>query len=126
MARILIIDDQPEVRAMLSLMLKRAGHETLEAKDGRRGLSVVASYKLDLVVTDILMPEKEGIETIIELRKTFPTLKIIAISGGGDGRNFDYLPMAERLGAHATLKKPFSNQDLLSAIDKLLGGNESE
>jgi len=125
MPRILIIDDQPEVCATLSLMLQRNGFETLEAKDGRRGLRLIESNPVDLVITDILMPEKEGIETIIDLRKQRPGLPIIAISGGGDGRNFDYLPMAERLGAHATLKKPFGQDELLEAIDKVLGSNES-
>ncbi|MEO0794708.1 MAG: response regulator [Verrucomicrobiota bacterium] len=120
MARILVIDDQPGVREMIAMMIQRAGHECFEARDGNRGLKLVEQVNLDLVITDILMPEKEGIETIIELRKRFPAIRVVAISGGGDSKKFDYLPMAEKLGAHATLRKPFDQAALLGIVENLL------
>jgi DNA-binding response OmpR family regulator len=122
MARILIIDDEAGVRATLSLALQASGHETLEAANGRLGLELFARERVDLVITDILMPEKEGIETIIELRQRRPDLKIVAISGGGRSQNKDYLVNATHLGADATLRKPFSMAKLAQVIDACLGG----
>ena len=96
------------------------GHEVLEAANGREGLGAFDLHQIDLVITDILMPEKEGIQTIMELRHDFPLVKIIAISGGGAVEPDTYLTMAQELGADSTLSKPFSLLDLEEEIYRLL------
>ena len=114
MKRILIIDDNDEFREMLHIMLEREGFEVLEAADGEIGLNMLEKQQVDLVITDIIMPNKEGIGTIIDLRK------IIAISGGGRIVPNDYLDIAKRLGAHRTLSKPFERHEIMKAINEVL------
>ena len=121
MAKIVVIDDEPIIRETVSEMLKKAGHEVESAEDGDAGLSLCRDLDADLVITDIIMPEKEGIETIRDLVRDHPTIKIIAISGGGRIDNTDLLRIARHFGAHHILEKPFSRKDLLEAVDKLLG-----
>lgn len=116
MARILIIDDEKPVREAVEAIAAAAGHETRFAADGRQGMAQFASFQPDLVITDMLMPEKEGVETIAELRKLRPNLPIIAISGGGRVGNMSFLKMAERFGATRTIAKPFSAADLMAAL----------
>ncbi len=116
MARILIIDDEESVREAIEALAAAAGHETRSAADGRRGLAQLASFQPDLVVTDMLMPEKEGLETIVDLRKQRPDLPIIAISGGGRVGNLNFLKVAEHFGATHTLTKPFSAGQLMAAF----------
>lgn len=120
MARILIIDDEDQPRRMLQQVLMRAGYEVVEARDGNEGLQCFREAPTDVIITDILMPEKEGLETIIDLRRAFPTVKIIAISGGGRTGNLNFLDIAKRLGAQRTLQKPFDLQDMLGAVSDLL------
>jgi CheY-like chemotaxis protein len=120
MARILVIDDEASVRKMLRHMLERAGHEVAEAEDGGVGLRFYREHPTDLIITDILMPDKEGIETILQLRKIHPQVKIIAISGGGHMNKHDLLVTAQRLGATRTLAKPFERQELLAAVQEAL------
>lgn len=121
MARILLIDDDESVRTMLRTMLEYHRHTVMEAHDGREGLQLLPKARPDLVITDLVMPEQEGIEVITTLRKTHPALKIIAISGGGrTNSSDDYLVMARRLGADLTLAKPFAHAALLAAIAELL------
>lgn len=120
MARILVIDDEAPVRDMIRQTLERAGYEVMEAGDGKRGMVQVRTQPIDLVITDILMPEQEGIETIRLLRKEFPQVKIIAISGGGKKGKLDVLPVAQTFGAHSTLSKPFERKDLLAAVSALV------
>jgi CheY-like chemotaxis protein len=120
MARILLIDDDDSVRTMLRLTLTQFGHVVTEARNGKEGLDKFADSHADLVITDIVMPEKEGIEVIMELRQRQPELKIIAMSGGGRIGPVDYLRIAGFLGAVKGLTKPFSNEVLLAAIDELL------
>ena len=91
MARILIIDDEEKFRKMLRQMLERAGHEVVEAPDGKEGVKLYREKLTDLIITDIFMPEKEGIQTIKELKRDFPEAKIIAISGGGRNGLFYFL-----------------------------------
>lgn len=106
---------------MLRLMLVHNGHEVMEAYNGREGLKLLLQARADLVITDLVMPEMEGIEVVMALRKTDPTVKIIAISGGGWTNSAeDYLLMARQLGAHRVLAKPFPHAALLAAIDELL------
>ncbi|MFH1139302.1 MAG: response regulator [Pseudomonadota bacterium] len=120
MPRILIIDDDESIRAVIRKMLERTGHEVHEAVDGREGLRIFKETTADLVITDILMPEKEGIQTIMELRKESKDLKILAISGGGAVGPFTYLSMARELGADMTLSKPFTMTELSEALRTLL------
>ncbi len=120
MARILIIDDEDELRAILCKMLEQAGHEVSEAANGAQGLQVYEQDPTDLVITDIIMPEKEGVETIIALRRADPGLPIIAISGGGRVEATDVLSMARKLGARRTLSKPFRREQLLEAVQECL------
>jgi len=120
MARILVVDDEELARFTMREILEGAGHEVEEAKNGAQGISLQRSRRFDVVVTDIIMPEKEGVQTIIELRQEFPSLPIIAISGGGRTRNLDFLKIAEQYGAKKILPKPFSEEDLLSAVNGCL------
>jgi DNA-binding response OmpR family regulator len=119
-ARILIIDDEDQPRRMLQQVLIRAGYEVVEARDGNQGLQLFRVSQTDLIITDILMPEKEGLETIIDLRREFPAVKIIAVSGGGRTGNLNFLEVAKRLGAQRTLQKPFELQEMLAAVRDLL------
>lgn len=121
MAHILLVDDDKQVREMLKLTLERKGHKVTEAGDGVQALARFEAETVDLVVTDIVMPEKEGIETIMELRCQDPAVKVIAISGGGRISPEDYLSWARRFGVKHTFTKPVNRDDLLSAIDELLG-----
>lgn len=121
MAKVLIIDDEEQMRGVIRQMLERAGHEVLEAEDGGRGMEVFRGSAVDLVITDILMPEKEGLETIMEMKREAPDTRIIAISGGGRAGTLNFLPAAEKLGASAILAKPFKGEELIKAVNDLLG-----
>jgi CheY-like chemotaxis protein len=122
MARILLVDDDDQLRTVLALVLERAGHTVTAVPDGSRGVAAYRAAPADLVVTDLVMPEKEGIETIMELKAEFPDVRVIAISGGGRRVGTDYLQLAARLGAKRVLSKPFTNQEILAAIDDVLRG----
>lgn len=119
MKRIVVIDDDEQMRGFLHEALTRAGYQVLAAANGREGSKLFYEKGADLVITDLFMPEKEGCETIMELRRVWPTLKIIAISGGSKtGR--DCLPIARALGANRTLSKPISSAELLEAVRQVL------
>ncbi len=120
MARILIIDDDEQLLAMLRQMLEREGYEILEASDGKEGLRRFRENPTDLIITDLIMPEKEGIETIMELRRDFPDVKIIAISGGGRVDPWQYLSIAKSFGVQYTFAKPIERKELLNAVRELL------
>ena len=120
MAHILIIDDDPQILDMLGQTLKREGHEVVDALDGKEGLKLYRENPADLVITDIVMPVKEGIETIMELQRDFPDVKIIAISGGGHNYPEEYLYIARMLGVHKTFAKPIERDELLKAVSELL------
>ena len=102
MAHILIIDDEPQIRMMLKMMLESEGYTVAEACDGNEGIQRHKETPADLIITDIIMPGKEGIETIIALRKNDPSIKIIAMSGGGRNNPEGYLKSAKLLGAEET------------------------
>ncbi len=125
MARILIIDDEDELRSMLRQMLEQAGHEVTEAVNGAEGIQLYEQDTHDLIITDIIMPEKEGVETIIALRRADPDLPIIAISGGGRLEATDFLTMTKKLGARRTLSKPFRRDQLLEAVGDCLARDEA-
>jgi CheY-like chemotaxis protein len=120
MAQVLLIDDDPKMRTTLRRILESAGHAVLEAGNGREGLSLFQSRAFDVVVTDIIMPEKEGIETIIELRRTARGSRILAISGGGHAGKVDFLAVAKKLGADLVLQKPIRAAELLRAVATLV------
>ena len=120
MARILVIDDDEQLRRMLCLALGREGYVVVEAGDGNEGLHQLREAPVDLIITDLLMPEKEGLETIMDIRREFPDVKIIAMSGGGQARNLNFLRVAERLGAQRTMSKPFHIHALLAVVQELL------
>ncbi len=122
MGRILVIDDDDQVRSLLRITLEKEGHQVSEASDGKTGLRLyIQEGPPDLVVTDIIMPEIGGIETILALRAEKPDLKIIAISGGGPERDYEScLEYAQRIGAQAALEKPIRSQDLLETVRRVL------
>ena len=120
MARILLIDDEELVRFSLRQILEIDGHEVDEAVDGVEGLRHIRETTYDLVITDILMPGKEGVETIIEAKQDQPKLKIIAISGGGRFGNYDFLQLAQQFGADAILPKPFNRTRLSEMVNNVL------
>ena len=120
MARILVIDDDPQVREMLKQLLERAQYEVGVAPDGNAGVKIHQSDPADLIITDIVMPEKEGLETIMEFQHHFPAVRIIAISGGGKIGPHGYLDTAKAMGAQKTFSKPFDLQELLTAVREVL------
>jgi len=125
MALIVLIDDDESLRTMLTKMCERLGHEVLAESNGSLGLKRVRQARPQVVITDILMPEKEGVETIMELRREFPKLKIIAMSGGGRNSASDYLSMARKFGAAFTLAKPFGREELKNALESVLAEPQS-
>lgn len=120
MADILVIDDDDGFRAMVCKLLTRAGHKVYECQNGKKGIVLMRQNVVPLVITDLIMPDQEGIETIIQLRKEFPEVKIIAMSGGGRGSSDIYLDSAMRLGASRCFAKPFDTVVFLQAVTELL------
>ncbi|HLQ36671.1 MAG TPA: response regulator [Planctomycetota bacterium] len=120
MPHILIIEDDDSLRKMLRLTLAKMGHTVAEAQNGKEGLAIHGKAPADIVLTDLIMPEMEGLETIMRLRRTHPGVKIIAMSGGGRGKAIDYLQAAKWMGAAQVLAKPFSEKDLAAAIEGAL------
>lgn len=116
---ILVVDDEPELRDLMTRVLKRGGHQVTCAANGLEASRAVANQHFDVVVTDVIMPEKDGIQVINELRRKYPQVKIIAMSGGGHVSRDQYLKIAKGLGAHALLEKPFSNDELLATVEAL-------
>lgn len=114
MAVILVIDDEEIIRVLLRSALQAAGHEVTEAANGREGLDLYRKKPPDLVITDILMPELNGLDLILALTRQFLHAKVIAISGSGEGKNV--LDHAKLLGARRTFRKPFSLTQLLDAV----------
>jgi CheY-like chemotaxis protein len=122
MARILVIDDDDTVRLSVRLALEDADHLVEDAADGEKGVTMFRENPADLVVTDIFMPEKEGLETIDEIKRLRPETKIIAISGGGRMDPDDYLTIAKSVGADHSLLKPFDIVKLAEVVETLLNG----
>lgn len=121
MPNVLLIDDDDLLRTTLRVALDRLGYAVAEARNGQEGLRLLAERPTDLVITDILMPEKEGIETIMELNRSGRGVKIIAMSGGGRGGACNYLSVAKRLGAAGILEKPFTLEQMSATISRVLG-----
>ena len=121
MARIIVIDDDVQVLEMLRQTLECEGYEVVDAPNGNEGIKLCRENPADLIITDIIMPKKEGLETIIALKRDFPDSKIIAISGGGRISPEEYLSMAKKLGAGYALAKPVEREELLAAVRELIG-----
>ena len=121
MAGILIIDDDSQILKMLRQILEREGYDVIEASNGKQGLKLYRQNPADLVITDIIMPEKDGIETIIKLKRDDPDVKLIAISGGGRIDPVLYLDMAKKLGTLRTFAKPIERKQLITAVREFLG-----
>ncbi|MBU1341492.1 MAG: response regulator [Proteobacteria bacterium] len=120
MDKILIIDDEAPIRKMLKILFEKNGYDVMEARDGVQAVKVFKELGADLIITDLIMPEKEGLETIKEIRKLNPDAKIIAISGGGLVNPEMYLGLAKKLGAHCSFSKPLDNKALLLTVKNLL------
>lgn len=121
MKRILVVDDEEQIRSMLSQMLAHAGYEVHTAENGDDGMAMVGRYDFDLIITDMIMPVKDGLKFIMELVRDYPDLKILAISGGGAIKAERYLTMAGYLGDIATLEKPFKRDAMLTLVEQQLG-----
>jgi len=122
--RILVVDDELQIRTMLAQMLEQEGYAVHTAENGEEGLALVGRYAFDLVITDMIMPVKDGLKFIMELVRDYPDLKILAISGGGAIKAERYLTMAGYLGDIATLEKPFKREMLLELVRKQLAPEE--
>lgn len=120
MSKILLVDDDEAFSEMLHLKLQRLGHEVIAAPDGLYVSKLLTEHQVDLVITDIIMPNKEGLEVILDLRKSNPEITVIAMSGGGRVVKTDFLEEAKRFGAICTLKKPFTDEELTAALDLAL------
>jgi CheY-like chemotaxis protein len=120
MAHIIVIDDDPVMRQVIRLVLEAAGHSVLRCENGRKAVEIVTHGHADLLITDLLMPEMDGLETVRAVRQVRPVLPILAISGGRRGDPDDYLGIARVFGATETLPKPFRPDDLLALVKQLL------
>ena len=118
MAQIVVIDDDPAIRVTIEQILQSDGHEVMSAVDGREGIELVRTNPTDMVITDLYMPNQEGLETIRELRSRFPKVVILAMSGRPTAGTM--LSIADKLGAVGLLQKPFVPQELLAAVKKAL------
>jgi CheY-like chemotaxis protein len=117
--RILVIDDDFNVRSVICDSLADCGYEVEQASNGELGLDMMKKRMPDLLITDIIMPYRDGIEVILEVRQKYPGLKVLAISGGGRVKTGDYLGIAQRLGSDEILRKPFDMKDLEKAVERL-------
>ena len=120
MARIIVIDDDQLLRTTVRRALESEGHEVREADEGEQGLALLAAQPADLLITDIFMPGQDGIVTLVRMRKEFPGLKVIVMSGGGMDGRLDFLEDARMLGAVATLRKPFGPADVRRVVADVL------
>lgn len=123
MARILVVDDDAPIRNLVQTILATDGHEVFCAGDGKEAIRFLQESPFDLVITDLIMPEMEGLEMIRKVRKQRPELKIIAMTGGGYGSARDYLTWAKAFGVDQTIMKPFSRAELLEAVTGTLAGS---
>ena len=121
MKTLMVVDDDQQVREMLTLMLRQAGYDVVAVDDGAHVLAALGEHPADLVLIDILMPEKEGLGTIREVRAAFPGIRVVAMSGGGVIAADLYLELAKRMGADRTIAKPCERAELLGLIGELLG-----
>jgi len=121
---ILVVEDDELQRRLLKSQLERMGHRVFEAADGNQALRVYHSESIEVVITDVMMPDRDGLELILELKRSVPDLPMIAISGGMSMANYDPLPLARLFGA-SVLSKPFSQKELESVLDPILATLQS-
>jgi DNA-binding NtrC family response regulator len=121
MARILVIDDQDSIRRVVRRALEQDDHEVFDASDGEVGMEILESQSFDVVITDIFMPGQDGIVTLRQIRKRFPTIKVIVISGGDSTGIMDLRQDAELLGAVKSLQKPFNAREIMDLVRSVLG-----
>lgn len=124
MPHIHIVDDEALIRDLFRRILENEGYKVTDSPDGNAALAFCRKHPPEMIITDLIMPDKEGIETIIELKRDFPDIKIIAISGGGRITATEYLELAETFGANLTLPKPISRDELLKAVQTVLNGDQ--
>ena len=120
MKNILVLDDNEDIRRLIIVMLSVEGYNVLDAAETDVALSIIRDSHIDLIITDLIMPDKDGLEVIMELRRDFPEIKIIAISAGGRIGPSTYLDMANKLGADRLFNKPFNHQDIVQAVKELI------
>ena len=123
-ARILIVDDEAPMRFVIEHLLTEEGYQVSTAANGEAALELASAERFDLIMIDLIMPRKDGIETIVALRDSQPETKIIAMSGGWNGGGNSYLRLAGKIGASLTLAKPFDRATLLNAIESEIGKRE--
>ncbi|MBD3344734.1 MAG: response regulator [Chitinivibrionales bacterium] len=116
---VLVVDDEETIREYIRLVLENEGYTVIEAQDGLQALNFFKTFHIDMMITDLIMPEKEGIETIVSLRAEYPEVKIIAVSGAASSDI--YLQSAGKLGADAIIQKPFDRKKLLHTVEDLFG-----
>ena len=121
MARILVIDDQESIRRVVRRALEQDGHEVFDASDGEVGMEILESQSFDVVITDIFMPGQDGIVTLRQVRKRFPKVKVIVISGGDSTGMMDLREDAELLGAVKSLQKPFNAREIMDVVKSVVG-----
>jgi DNA-binding response OmpR family regulator len=121
MSRILVVDDNTSMREAVCEMLQHAGYETVSVESGWLAAPIHRSDPVDLIITDLFMPDTDGLEIIYQFRNEFPTVKIIAVSGGGSRGLVELLAVAKKMGAHRALMKPFSFEELIGAVEEVLG-----
>lgn len=117
--RILVVDDNADVLESMALMLQSAGHQTATTNDGKKALEMHNREPVDLLITDLFMPGTDGFETIAQFRARWPHMKIVAMSGGGQVVRGNYLGLATKVGADATVRKPFDPAELLETLEAL-------
>jgi YesN/AraC family two-component response regulator len=120
MKKILIIDDEASFLKMLKKLFEKNGYEVIGARDGNQGIKLFKEHSPDIIITDLIMPGKEGLETIREIKALNASIKIIAMSGGGVGNPEMYLEIAKKFGAQHSFRKPINNETLLLTVKKLL------
>ncbi|MCC6486956.1 MAG: response regulator [Candidatus Hydrogenedentes bacterium] len=120
MAKILIVDDEADIRRVFRAILARAGHEVRDAANGKAGLETFREWPADLIITDVFMPEKDGLEVVMDIRRISKEVKILAVSGGGPFAPNDFLAMAQSLGANAILYKGVNAETFLTTVNDLL------
>ena len=121
MARILVIDDQDSIRRVVRRALEQDDHEVFDASDGELGMEILESQSFDIVITDIFMPGQDGIVTLRQIRKRFPAIRVIVISGGDSSGMLDLREDAELLGAVKSLQKPFNGREIMDRVKSVLG-----
>ncbi len=126
MARILVIDDQEPIRRVVRRALEQDGHEVFDASDGEVGMEILESQSFDIVITDIFMPGQDGIVTLRQIRKRFPAVKVIVISGGDSTGMMDLREDAELLGAVSSLQKPFNAREIMDKVRAALQAGKEE